>query len=240
MHSSLSGEPKTKTPGCWAGRSILPDVAARRRDVLLAELLAWVDDVCATVLGAGCVVAAGGFFFTVADGFHLAVFHALYFQGGDNSLSALLAQGQVVLCAAAFIGVAFDFDRDVRIGRQELAVVGNQGVEFRLDGVLVEVEEDAAVLVDRAAWVQVGWQGNSNWRGHWRWSWCRRRNFYWLRSRCWGDDWGLGAASAQNSQCAGCQQEFLLCFHGNAPEMVQFFWTCMGCEAWTPAATDII
>src|SRR5471032_2826298 len=205
MHSSLSGEPKTKTPGCWAGRSILPDVAARRRDVLLAELLAWVDDVCATVLCAGCVVAAGGSFFTVADGFHLAVFHALYFQGGDHSLSAFLAQGQVVLGAAAFIGVAFDFNRDVSIGRQELAVIGNQGVEFWLDGVLVEVEENAAVLVDRAAWVQVGWQGHGDWRGDWSRSrcWC---NFDWLRCRCRGDDWGWGAASAQKSQCAGCQR----------------------------------
>lgn len=189
--------------------------ARQCRALETTELLAWVDDVVATVVRACCVVGAGDFLFTVRYGFHLAVFHALCFQDGSQGLRAFLAQGQVVLGAAAVIGVTFDFDCDVRVSRQELGVVSYQRIEFWLDNVFVEVEEDATVFVDRAVWVQVRWQ--RDWRWHWcwgsSWCWCWRRCRNWRR--CWGWCRCWGRASAQQSDGAGCQQDIGVSFHRN-------------------------
>ena len=209
---------------------------------LLKRLFAWVDDVVTTVVSAGCVIGAAGFFFTVADGFHLTFFHALYFQGGDQSLRAFLTQGQIVFCAAAIIGVAFDFDGDVRVSSQELGVVSYQSIEFWLDGVLVEVEVDATVFVDRAVWIQVRWQWSSNWCWYWSgdwccWSWCWSRGW----RRCWSRSWCRGRASAQQSDGAGCQQNIGFSFHRNTPDLILLEGhMVMVCEAVTQPATSII
>jgi len=58
-------------------------------------------------------------------------------------LSSPLPEGQVVLGAAAFVGVALDPDGYFRIGNEELAVALDQWVEFLLEEGLVEVKVDA-------------------------------------------------------------------------------------------------
>lgn len=216
--------------------------ARRCRAFDTTELLAWVDDVVAAIMCARCIVGTGRFFFTVTDGFQLAFFHALYFQGGDQGLSTFLTQGQIVFCAAAVIGIAFDFDRDVWIGRQELGVISNQCIELWLDGVFVEVEVDATIFVDRAVWVQVSWQWCSNWCWHWcgNWRWCWRSNWRWRRCWCRGRSWGR--ASAQQGDGAGCQQDIGFSFHRNTPELIllEGHGVHARCEAVPQPATGII
>src|SRR5690606_41097604 len=74
--------------------------------------------------------------------------HAAADQIGAHGLGAAGAQGQVVFARAAFVGVAFDADRDLRIAGQP----GGLGVQTRLglgaDRIGVEVEIDAVADVD--------------------------------------------------------------------------------------------
>src|SRR5690606_15744636 len=82
-------------------------------------------------------------FLAEADGVDAGGGHAAADQIGAHGLGAAGAQGQVVFARAAFVGVAFNADRDLRIAGQP----GGLGVQTRLglgaDRIGVEVEIDA-------------------------------------------------------------------------------------------------
>src|SRR6187549_647371 len=78
--------------------------------------------------------------FTVADGRELLGAGALQLQHAAHCLRATLAEADVVLAAAALVGMAFEPDLHVRV-RSEVAAVGLQhGIELGLDVGLVVVE----------------------------------------------------------------------------------------------------
>src|SRR5690606_17301725 len=102
--------------------AILPASAAgrrfRRRPSALLLLL--VDDVRAAILRVGSFVAPAGAraFLTEAYRFHLLVAHAQHGERATYRLGPLLAEGEVVLAAAAIVGVALDGDPAAAIGGQ--------------------------------------------------------------------------------------------------------------------------
>jgi len=78
-----------------------------------------------------------------------------------HAIATTLAQGLVVSAAAAFVGVALQGDARGRTVTQVLGVASHDGLEFRLHGVLVQIEVDnalaqASVGVQIARAVQAG------------------------------------------------------------------------------------
>ena len=112
-------------------------------------LSAWrslIDQIGATVLGKRRVVigAAAGLFLAQAHGFELGFGHAQCDQRAANRLGPPLAEREVVLAAAALVGIALDHDFLRAVAGQVLRM----GIEGRavliLDGEAVEVEIDTA------------------------------------------------------------------------------------------------
>src|SRR5690606_18475707 len=90
----------------------------------------------------------------VADHVQLAGRAAVRLQRGGDRVAAALAQAEVVLAAAALVGIALEGQARGRAVTQVLGVAGHRGLEFRTQGVLVEVEVDGA-LPQAAVGIQV-------------------------------------------------------------------------------------
>src|SRR5690606_11894191 len=111
-----------------------------------------VDDLGAAVLRPRVLTRALGrrLLLAEAHGLDLRVVHAQQGERAAHGLGALLAQRQVVLAAAALVGVAFDGDLARRVGLQEAGMAVDHRLELGLDGVAVEVEIDDPCHPDRA------------------------------------------------------------------------------------------
>src|SRR5690606_19378673 len=90
----------------------------------------------------------------VADHVQLAGGAAVGLQRGGDRVATALAQAEVVLAAAALVGIALEGQARGRTVTQVLGVAGHRGLEFRTQGVLVEVEVDGA-LAQAAVGIQV-------------------------------------------------------------------------------------
>src|SRR5699024_8353490 len=78
--------------------------------------------------------------FAVADHGELGARAAVGLQGRGHRVAAALAQAQVVVAAAALVGVAFQGDPRRRAVTQVLGVAGHLRLELRTQRVLVEIE----------------------------------------------------------------------------------------------------
>src|SRR3546814_7903524 len=110
----------------------------------------WSSDVCssdATILGPSILArrGAGRALFAVADHRDLAAGTTVGLQRGRYLIGAALAEAQVVVAAAALVGVAFQGHARGRTVTQVLGVAGHRGLEFRTQRVLVQVEVDHAL-----------------------------------------------------------------------------------------------
>src|SRR5690606_22442101 len=138
--------------------AILPASAAgrrfRRRPSALLLLL--VDDVRAAILRVGSFVAPAGAraFLTEAYRFHLLVAHAQHGERAAYRLGPLLAEGEVVLAAAAIVGVALDGDPAAAIGGQVAGMRLDQRAVLVLHHEAVELEVDAALGEDAGGIVE--------------------------------------------------------------------------------------
>src|SRR5690606_30871139 len=134
-----------------ATTSIMP--MARRCSIYLAGA---VDDFHATVLRPAALgrLGADRTLFAVAHDFQLAGRTTGSLQGRVDGIAAALAQGLVVGARAALVGVALQGDAGGRTVTQVLGVAADDGLELRLQGVLVEVEVHGA-LAQAGVGVQV-------------------------------------------------------------------------------------
>src|SRR5882672_3137075 len=105
-----------------------------------------VDDVGAAILRPSRLVMTIGTrpLFAVADGLDLLVGRAEQREAALHRVSPLLTERQVVLAAATFVGVAFDHDMPLLLGREVAAVRFNQRLELATNVEPVELEEHAA------------------------------------------------------------------------------------------------
>src|SRR5690606_26478324 len=101
-----------------------------------------VDDLDAAVLGPAILagLGAGRTLFAVADHGQLATRTTVGLQRRGHRVATTLAQAEVVLAAAALVGVAFQRDARGRTVTQVLGVAGHGSLEFRTQRVLVQVE----------------------------------------------------------------------------------------------------
>src|SRR5690606_5601615 len=92
-----------------------------------------VDDLDATVAGPAVLVGlgAGRALFAIADHGQLAGGAAVGLQGRGHRVAAALAEAQVVLAAAALVGVAFQGDARRRAVAQGVGVAGPLRLERR-------------------------------------------------------------------------------------------------------------
>src|SRR5581483_4314407 len=106
-----------------------------------------IDDVAAAVLLPGVLVVAGGarLLLAVAHGVHLRLAHAEDVHHLHHGVGAALAEGEVVLAAAALVGVALDPDLGLRVGAQVARVRLDDAAVPGADLVLVESVVDAAL-----------------------------------------------------------------------------------------------
>src|SRR5690554_4148263 len=101
-----------------------------------------VDDLYTAVAGPAVLVGIGAdrALLAVADHGELGARATVGLQGRGNRVAAALAQAEVVVTAAALVGVAFHGDPRGRTVAQVLGVAGHLGLELRPQGVLVEIE----------------------------------------------------------------------------------------------------
>src|SRR5690606_40455964 len=112
-----------------------PAARARSRPASLGA----VDQLDAAVLRPAALAGLGAdrAFLAVADHAELAGGTAVGLQRGGHGVAAALAQAQVVLAAAALVGIAFQAQARGRAIAQVLGVAGHGGLEFRLQRILV-------------------------------------------------------------------------------------------------------
>src|SRR6478735_4132439 len=127
-----------------------PAVAGQRHPAHTARdaggSLRGVDDFDAAVLGPAVFgrVGAGRALFAVAADHDLGARATVGLHGRRHGVAAALAQALVVFAAAALVGVAFQGHARGRTVTQVLGVAGDDGLELRLQRILVEVEVDHA------------------------------------------------------------------------------------------------
>src|SRR5471030_1620127 len=159
-----------------------------------------VDDIGTTVFRPCCFVVAFGFrlFFAQRHGFDLRLRHAQRGHGFTHGFGTFLTQGQVVLGAAAFIGVTLDQDRTGFVLLQVVGVVLHDRFAVVAYDVAVEVEVHAA-LGQHALWIV---QRIDHWSDD-RSDRARVVNDWWwgdwlFDDRDWLGDFDWGAASRQD------------------------------------------
>src|SRR5690606_15662378 len=97
---------------------------------------------------------AGRALFAVAGHGLLAGGTAIGLQCGRHTVAAALAEAEVVVTAAALVGMAFKRDAGRRTVAQVLGVAGHCSLELRTHRLLVEIEIDGALAQARVG-VQV-------------------------------------------------------------------------------------
>src|SRR5690606_13698278 len=107
-----------------------------------AMRLTTVGEVGATVLRVSVFRTAGSdrTFLAEADGFDLIVTHTQQHQNTTDSFRTTLAQGEVVLAAATFVGIAFDDHLLLRIAGEVAGVHFYYGAILLADRVAVEIK----------------------------------------------------------------------------------------------------
>src|SRR5690554_4028631 len=121
--------------------------ASCRRGARAAGSAGGVGDLYATVLSPAILAGggAGRALFAVAGHRLLAGRTTVGLQRGRHAVAAALAEAQVVVTAAALVGMAFQGDAGRGTVTQVLCVAGHGRLELRTHRILVEVEVDRAL-----------------------------------------------------------------------------------------------
>src|SRR5687768_3442782 len=124
--------------------------SARSAPAAIDALLTRVLDVRAPVLRPGLLVVAGRhrLLLAVADGLDAAVSDAQHRHHLLHRLGATLAEGEVVLAAAALVAIALDADARVALVAEVAGMRLHHAAVLVLHGVGVVVEEHAALRED--------------------------------------------------------------------------------------------
>ena len=132
---------------------------ARRKRARLRLVLARVTDVAAAVLPPAVlgVVGAGGLFLAEAHGLDLALLRAQQEQRLLEALRTALAEADVVLAAAALVGVALDRHPGARVLAQVLRMRLDDAAVFVLQLEPVVVVVDRAQRRDAVRGLEAGW-----------------------------------------------------------------------------------
>src|SRR5690606_38481706 len=88
-------------------------------------------------------------FVAVGDGAHTVGRHAAGSEEVAGGGCTALAESEVVCTRAAFVGMAFDRDRVLRVTLQPLGLLGKRLLRIGADQRRIEIEEDAVADIDR-------------------------------------------------------------------------------------------
>src|SRR5699024_143288 len=115
------------------------------------SILPLIDNICTAVLGIArfSVAKRLGALLAKADGFDLAAVDTQQRHHATDSIRATLAQGQVVLCPATFVGIAFYADVLLRVFAEITGVGFNQVAILFGHGIAVKLKINRAILCQR-------------------------------------------------------------------------------------------